>query len=258
MPIHDWTRVFPGTFHDFHGSWITHLKEALNEGLLPPSYFALSEQHAHSIVPDILTLSFDSSAETTTAWTPADVSTDTVALTEAPPQVSFALELDEAAHYRMSRRTLVIRHRSSRRLVAMIEIVSPGNKDGQQPLRDFIDKAWAALEGGIHLVVIDLFPPGAFDPRGVPAAIWESHGGERAEFPSHKPLTLASYVAQKFPRAYVEPSALGDTLVALPLFLTRDRYLPLPLEQTYMQAYKGVPAFVQEIVEGRAAPEREL
>ena len=33
MPLHDWARVSAGTYHDFHNSWITHLKEALNAGL---------------------------------------------------------------------------------------------------------------------------------------------------------------------------------------------------------------------------------
>lgn len=35
MPVHDWTRVNTGTFHDFHSAWITHLRDALNGGLLP-------------------------------------------------------------------------------------------------------------------------------------------------------------------------------------------------------------------------------
>lgn len=35
MPIHDWTKVTPNIFHDFHGSWIQMLQHALNEGVLP-------------------------------------------------------------------------------------------------------------------------------------------------------------------------------------------------------------------------------
>jgi hypothetical protein len=46
MPAHDWTRVFPGTFHDFHSAWIVHLKETLNAGVLPDEFFALAEQHS--------------------------------------------------------------------------------------------------------------------------------------------------------------------------------------------------------------------
>lgn len=40
MPVHDWTRVSAGTFHDFHNRLIAHLTEALNTGLLEPAYDA--------------------------------------------------------------------------------------------------------------------------------------------------------------------------------------------------------------------------
>lgn len=30
MPIHDWTKVNAGIFHDFHHDWITMIKRALN------------------------------------------------------------------------------------------------------------------------------------------------------------------------------------------------------------------------------------
>ena len=46
MPIHDWTRVDAGIFHDFHHTWITEIKRVLNSGLLPPDYYALAEQIA--------------------------------------------------------------------------------------------------------------------------------------------------------------------------------------------------------------------
>jgi hypothetical protein len=34
MPIHDWTRVNAGLFHDFHQSWTVTLRNALNAGVL--------------------------------------------------------------------------------------------------------------------------------------------------------------------------------------------------------------------------------
>lgn len=55
MPIHDWTRVPAGIFHDFHSSWITHLKEAV-AGILPPDYYVLAEQVLGEMGPDVLTL----------------------------------------------------------------------------------------------------------------------------------------------------------------------------------------------------------
>src|SRR5207302_10526518 len=56
VPVHDWTRVDAGIFHDFHHAWIEEIKRALNRGLLPPDYYALAEQIAGGLGPDVLTL----------------------------------------------------------------------------------------------------------------------------------------------------------------------------------------------------------
>ena len=56
MHIHDWTRVEAGTFHDFHSGWVVHLKESLNDGKLPPGYYAQAEQHMGRKAADVLTL----------------------------------------------------------------------------------------------------------------------------------------------------------------------------------------------------------
>jgi hypothetical protein len=44
MPIHEWSRVFDGAFHDFHHVWIGELRNALNGGIVPPDYYAMAEQ----------------------------------------------------------------------------------------------------------------------------------------------------------------------------------------------------------------------
>src|SRR5262245_23253788 len=56
MPMHDWTRVEAGIFHDFHHEWISMIRRTLNSGLLPPDYYALAEQQAAGFGPDVLTL----------------------------------------------------------------------------------------------------------------------------------------------------------------------------------------------------------
>ena len=56
MPIHDWSRVPAGIFHDFHHDLIAQIKRDLNGGLLPPDYYALAEQVAAGLGPDVLTL----------------------------------------------------------------------------------------------------------------------------------------------------------------------------------------------------------
>src|SRR5438105_12791628 len=56
MPVHDWTRVEAGVFHDFHVGWIPEIRTALNGGLLPEGYYAMAEQHAGQTIADVLTL----------------------------------------------------------------------------------------------------------------------------------------------------------------------------------------------------------
>lgn len=251
MPVHDWTRVFPGTFHHFHTAWITHLAESLNSGVLPDPFYALVEQHAGQVNPDVLTLS---AGATTSPATPRPEGA--IALAEAPPKVSLHMVADEGNTYRAARRSLAIRHRSTRQIVALIEIVSPGNKDGSQHLDQFVDKVVAALHRGIHVLVIDVHPPGSFDLEGVHRAIWEIVGGSYAA-PPERPLTLASYLAGSLPEAFIETLSVGQPLPKMPLFLTADWYIQVPLEPTYMAAYTPLPPIVKNILEGRAAREMD-
>lgn len=247
MPIHNWTRVDAGVFHDFHLTWIGILKNSLNSGLLPPDYYALAEQVAGVIGPDVLTLQ--------TPNPPGDGSSadveGAVAVAIAPPKVRHTIrpEIDE---YVYKRRAVVIRHVSNHRLIALIEILSPGNKASRHALRSFLNKAESALAHGIHLLLIDLHPPGPRDPRGIHAALWERLFSEAVPTPE-KPLTLAAYAAGRVPTAYVEPIAVGDSLLDMPLFLTSEQYINVPLETTYLAAYEGVPRYYRTILETGAA-----
>lgn len=54
MPIHDWTRVEQGIFHDFHHAWIAETSRFLNSAL-PSIFYALLEQFAAGFGPDVLT-----------------------------------------------------------------------------------------------------------------------------------------------------------------------------------------------------------
>ena len=146
MPVHDWTRVEAGIFHDFHTVWTVALRTALNEGLLPQGYYALAEQHAGRSIADVLTL-HTSPEPPEPAWLPPD--TGGIAVAEAPPRVRRKQTVEPAALAR--RRSLAIRHVSGHRLVALIEIVSPANKDRTRHVEELVDKAVSALERGVHV-----------------------------------------------------------------------------------------------------------
>jgi hypothetical protein len=51
--------------------------------------------------------------------------------------------------------------------------------------------------------------------------------------------------------AYVEHLTVGDSLTDMPMFLTSDFYINIPLEATYQAAYRGVPAFWRDVLEGK-------
>ncbi|MBX9679801.1 MAG: hypothetical protein K2X38_13645 [Gemmataceae bacterium] len=63
MPIHDWTRVSAGTWHDFHVAWIAELRNVLNERVLPAGYYAQAEQMVGAMGPDVLALETDEDAK---------------------------------------------------------------------------------------------------------------------------------------------------------------------------------------------------
>jgi hypothetical protein len=158
MPIHDWTRVDAGLFHAFHQRWISALSDALNTGGLPPDYFALAQQSVSGPVPDILTLRL------ATEEPEANEESYGLAVATAPPHTRVIRRLEERIYVHKADR-IAVRHRHGE-IVAVIEIVSPGNKASTYALRTFVQKASKLIEHEIHLLVIDLFPPSKCDPRG--------------------------------------------------------------------------------------------
>lgn len=241
MPIHDWTRVDAGIFHDFHLSWIDEIKRSLNRGLLPPDYYALAEQVAGRLGPDVLTLHKPAKRPR-----PGTSRGEVVSLAVEPPNVRFHRKA-ESEIYAAKARTVVIRHRSKHDVIAMVEIVSPGNKSSQRDLRAFVEKAHDALAAGIHLLIVDLFPPTSRDPRGLHQTIWEDRG-EPLPFSRKQPLTAVAYLAAEFPEAFVEPLRVGKPLPEMPLFLSLEQYVRVPLEATYLAAWEAVPEYWREVV----------
>jgi Protein of unknown function (DUF4058) len=242
MPMHDWTRVNPGIFHAHHHEWISETSRALNRGLLPPDYYALPEQVAAGFGPGMLTLQ-DQHSKTDER---RDGGTTMTLLTR--PQTRFMAETD-AEFYRRKKSSIAVRHVSGDRIVAMVEIVSPGNKANRHAFRAFVDKACELLEHRIHLLIIDPFPPGPRDPNGVHAAIWENVKDEPFQLPADKPLTLVAYECDLITRAYIEPVAVGDTLPDMPLFLEPNGCVKVPLEATYQTAYAVLPRRWQRVLE---------
>lgn len=246
MPIHDWTRVEAGIFHAFHLKWLSELDKVLNGGLLPPGYYALPEQHAGSSIPDLLAL--HASPESTEPL-PLPPATGGTALAEAPPKVQRKMTVGSVALTR--RRTLAIRHVSQHRLIAILELVSPANKDRARSVTEFVGKVVSALDHGVHVFLVDLFPPGPSDTCGLHGAIFQrlENTEEPYDLPPDDPLTIASYIAGDPVEIYLEHPPVGAALPDMPLFLRPDRYVNVPLESTYVEAYRTMPAYWRDVLE---------
>jgi hypothetical protein len=246
MPVHDWTRVDAGLFHAFHQHWIITLCDALNMGGLPADYFALPEQRIRGPIPDVLTL------QLTPGTAPPRNGTAGLAVGTAPPRARL-IQRSEAETYARRADRITVRHRHGD-VVAVIEIVSPGNKASRAELRVFVQKSADLVRQGVHLLLIDLFPPGPRDPAGVHKAVWDEFQEEDFERPADKPLTVAAYDAGPPRVAYVEFLAVADPLPEAPLFLEPEYYVPAPLETTYATAWAGFPAVLKGLLEAPAPP----
>jgi hypothetical protein len=224
MPIHDWTRVRANRFHDFHQSWTIAIRNALNAGRLPPGYFAMVEQKAAGPEPDVITLELKPPVEPAPGGTAVDLQ---------PPKARF-MTRSEAGGYARKANRITVRHPDGE-VVAVLEIVSPGNKDSRHAIRTFARKAVEFLQAGVNLLIVDLFPPGPRDPQGIHKVNWDRVHDAPFTLPPDKPLTVAAYAVG------TETVAVGDALPDMPVFLTADRYVPCPLEATYQTAWDQFP-----------------
>jgi hypothetical protein len=247
MPVHDWTRVDAGIFHDFHHAWIEEIKRALNAGILPDEYYALAEQFAGGLGPDVLTLEGPPGEEQgPPTSTDANGSRGGILLASPPPRLTGETDME---FYRRKQNVVVVRHVSGDRVVAVVEIISPGNKAARRAFRSLVEKAAELLDQQVHLLIIDVLPPGRRDPNGIHAAIWEEIAGQSYELPKERPLTLASYETGQGVRAYVEHVAIGSELPEMSLFLLPGACVYVPLEDIYGAAFGAVPRRWRTILE---------
>jgi hypothetical protein len=239
MPIHDWTRVDAGTFHDFHQGWTIEIRNKLNSGVLPDGYFAMADQRVNGPEPDIFALRLRGPEPT-----------GGLVVAETPPRIKQAARVETAAaSYARRANRIAIRHGLGR-VVAMIEVVSPGNKDSKHAIASFVAKAVDFIRNGIHFLVVDPFPPGPRDPDGIAQAIWdELIGGPFATRPADEPRIVAAFDAGEPLTAYVDSLAIGDPLPEAPLFLAPGWYVNVPLEETYRSSWEVTPLPIRDLLE---------
>lgn len=247
MPMHDWKRVPATIDHHFHQQWTIAICNALNAGLLPAGYSALVEQYSAGLYPDVLTVQ-----------RPGRKGTGTPTALQAPRTRMVLRPRETRFHERANRVT--IRHHLGE-VVSVLEVVSPGNKSGRIATREFVVKAVDLLRRGIHLLIVDPFPPGPHDPDSLHKLIWDEFDeGVPFALPADEPLLLASYRAPEpvtgiAPEAYLEPFRVGAALPDMPVWLDLDLYVNVPLERTYQAAWDVCPPDFRHLVEHGTPPD---
>src|SRR5438132_8355343 len=102
MPMHDWTRVKAGTYHNFHYRWVAAIMDRLNAGLLPPGFFAMAEQFIGRPETDVVTLQ---------TGTPPREANGGVAVKRARPATRFVWPLPpDQDRYAQKANRIAIRH----------------------------------------------------------------------------------------------------------------------------------------------------
>lgn len=236
MPLHDWTRVEDCEFHALHTQWLARLTDSIND-VLPKGYYALPEQKLTVYSPDVTTYSRFGLAGPT--------SNGLAAVAEPRTERRVTLRAPEVP----PGRRLVVRSTPGKRVVAVLELVSKGNKDRADSVAGLCGKVAEFIRTSANAVVIDILPPGKHDPGGPHPEVCsrlDPDGPPGDAPPAGRPFTFASYRAGSETVAFLDYIAVGDALPSLPLFLDDGAFVELPLEDTYNVTVGRLPEELTE------------
>jgi hypothetical protein len=218
-------------WESFHVNWAGAIADALNEDLLPEGYFA--EEHAQLgpwVEIDVATFADPGPAGHRiggTATLPPRLWVPPAPVMVAPTVFPDAFEV------------LVFESEGGARLVAAIELISPGNKDRVAHRQAFAIKCASYLCRGISLIVIDIVTSRRANLHN---EIMQLLGhGEALAMPAEAILYGVAYRpivrdGHEQIEMWSATLGIGEPLPVLPLALDAEVALPIDLEATYTAA----------------------
>ncbi len=239
MPLldHFHAPLFPRhAWESFHGSFCNGMMRQLNRLLPRPRYYAEFQIHlGRHVEADVA--EFDRGEHEEIAVLGNGGGTATAVATYAPPAVSCSVGITFPDDIEVR----IIDTRDGARVVAVIELVSPGNKDREEATRAFVAKCAAYAQRGIGVVVVDIVTSRGGNLHDDLMAFLG--GPDGSAFPEDTPLYAVAYrptSSKKRPRSRLdvwrEALAVGAPLPRLPLYLRGAGCVPLDLEAAYTHA----------------------
>ena len=207
-------------WESFHSSWATRLADALTERWLPSNYIA--EEHAHfgpSVEIDVTAFERDTPA--TQVWT--------------PPVADGVL----AAVFPDTFEVRVLCTDTGPKLVAAIELISPGNKDRPSERRAFAIKCASYLYQGISVIIVDIVTNRRANLHNEILRLMD--GADNLQLPAESNLYAVAYQPLRRGKddtidIWRSTLALGRALPTLPLGLRADRVVPVDFEAAYAES----------------------
>lgn len=235
MPLLDHFRAPLHPYHhweSFHSNWATRLADALNDKL--PSEF-IAEEHTHAggaLEIDVATYEHAPEHPRRANGPPAATLSRALWTPPAPTRTMPAV-FPESFQVRVFSTT------SGLTLVAVIELVSPGNKDRAEERTAFATKCASYLYQGISLIVMDIVTVRRANLHN--AIMRMMNAAPDMDLPADVDLYAVAYrPVQRHERAEIDlwPTtlAVGAALPVLPLRLTGDLFVPVDFESTYQEA----------------------
>jgi hypothetical protein len=220
-------------WESFHASWATKIADDLTDRWLPPNYIA--EEHVHfgpSVEIDVGTFQRDSppleeegggmvATVSPKLWTPP--ASDAVLPAVFPDTFEVRILCTDAGP----------------KLVAAIELISPGNKDRARERRAFAAKCASYLSQGISLIIVDIVTKRRANLHHEILRVMKagdaSHLAPKVSLyaVAYRPLRRDGKDEIDLWRSHL---ALGQPLPELPLGLRADLAIPVDLEATYAEA----------------------
>jgi hypothetical protein len=207
---------------------VQHLRNSL-----PPGYVAEPRVHLGAqIEVDVASFAMDDAPVR-----PGPDSGGIVAATQAAtlPVVAVEAELPDYDEYEVR----IYDAQRDRTLVAVIEIVSPANKNRPETRNAFVGKCAALLHKGVAVSIVDLVTVRQFN---LYVELMDFIGHAELAPRDNAPSVYAASCRwtqrgkKNFLEAGMQPLIVGQRLPTLPLWLSENRLIPLDLEPSYEQA----------------------